>query len=146
MEPAAKFDLNRAARRWAASLRPFHAFRREDRQELKSHLLDRTEELMDAGVSPERAFAEAIRQLGDPWALASEYRRVNIWYARWQRTRSAVVSLLTGLLFSKRLIAFGLLFLVVTFSSLLEPKSSRRSGRKPSARTDAPPPIVQPRP
>ena len=146
MEPTAKFDLSRAARRWTASLRPFHAFRREDRQELRSHLLDRTEALMEVGVSPERAFAEAVHELGDLGALAGEYRRVNIRYARWRRTRSAVVSLLTNLLFSKRLIAFGLLFVVVTFSSLFEPKSSRRSEPKLPARTNAPPVIVPPRP
>jgi hypothetical protein len=122
MEPTASFHLNRAIDEWLLQMRRKRTFRSDDLEELRSHLLDQTEDSMAMGMPPDEAFRQALRQLGEPDYLVAEYRKVNRWWALGQKAvwvgRMAITS--------KRVAAFSLLFVSITFGSIFGQKSPDR--------------------
>lgn len=74
-----KFNLNvlEQASGWADKLRVDPAFTDSDAEELKCHLIDLTEDLIESGLNKEEAFAIASLRLGDLSILKSEYQEVN---------------------------------------------------------------------
>jgi hypothetical protein len=122
MEPTASFHLNRAIDEWLFQMRRKRTFRSDDLEELRSHLLDQTEDSIAMGMPPDEAFRQALRQLGEPDYLVAEYRKVNRWLAFKQRAAWAGRTAIT----SKRIAAFSLLFVSITFGSIFGQKSPDR--------------------
>ncbi|HXT11196.1 MAG TPA: permease prefix domain 1-containing protein [Candidatus Angelobacter sp.] len=58
------FDLNRAIQTWRDNLANSPAFRRENLNELESHLRDSIAALQTRGLSAEEGFLIATRRLG----------------------------------------------------------------------------------
>ena len=67
------FDLEKAIREWAATLRRFEAFEEALVADLGTQLRDTYEALKDEGRTDEEAFREAVARLGSPEAIAAEY-------------------------------------------------------------------------
>jgi hypothetical protein len=94
--------------------------RPDDLDELRSHLLDQTDDLMAAGKTAEQAFQLAISQLGEPEYLAKEYRKVHYWYAYRQKAIAFSHATVT----SRRIAAFSMIFVAITFGSIFGQKQS----------------------
>lgn len=62
---------------WAGQLRTDSSFTVSDAEELKGHLLDISEDLVEKGLSEEEAFAVAIDRLGDLSVLRNEFEESN---------------------------------------------------------------------
>ncbi len=133
MEPTARFDVTLAIEDWLQTLRRQRRFRHDDREELRSHLLDLTDDLVSCGLSSEQAFQAAIRQLGDVDTLASEFGKVNRWYV-WRQKALAAGRLAVS---SKRAVAFSLIFVAITFGSIFGQKpSEKRRENQPKSRAE----------
>ncbi len=87
------FDLEKAIAAWRRPFEHNRAFSSEDLEELESSLRDRVEALMEAGLSEEAAFNEALRRIGSYLAAETEYRKV-YWGKR--RRRRELLSELTS--------------------------------------------------
>ncbi|MES2730876.1 MAG: permease prefix domain 1-containing protein [Bacteroidota bacterium] len=152
MEPTAPFDLTlaldgwlaqfrqkrRTAHRWATPRWAAHRWatprlRPDDLEELQSHLLDQIDDLMAGGKSAEQAFQLAIGQLGEPDLLAKEYRKVHYWYAFRQKALAFSRATVT----SRRIAAFSMLFVAITFGSIFGQKTSDKHGMPPNKKTEA---------
>ena len=70
------FDLERAIALWRRQYRYRGRFLREDLDELERHLRDHIAHLMSEGHTPEQAFQEASRALGEAAGAETEYRKV----------------------------------------------------------------------
>jgi hypothetical protein len=85
MENPTSFDLNGAIQRWRENLAQSPAFRRENLDELESHLRDSIAKLEMQWLSTEEGFLIATRRIGKGGSLESEFRKVNgqaIWVDR----------------------------------------------------------------
>jgi hypothetical protein len=85
METTTPFDLNRAIQQWRGSLEQSPAFRRENLDELETHLRDSVAVLQPRGLSEEEAFLIAARRAGSGAILGAEFGKVNfrnIWLDR----------------------------------------------------------------
>ena len=85
MENRTEFDLDAAIGRWRGTLSPAPQFRREDVQELESHLRDGVAMWRAKGLSEEEAFLIASRRLGSAPLLQPEFAKVNgkeVWLDR----------------------------------------------------------------
>ena len=85
MESAAPFDLNEAIRQWRTNWVEVSTLRREDLDELESHLRDSALNLQAAGLSPEKAFVIAAQRLGQRPELEREFGKMNpqrVWLGR----------------------------------------------------------------
>lgn len=91
MEPDDRLNLESAFARWRAS----SAFDADTLDELESHLRDAVADGLTRGLSPAKAFREAVSQLGDATQLASEFSKLQ------QTRRSKIMN--TSLLQSPRL-------------------------------------------
>jgi|GEM_PF-2961369 len=118
-QPTASFHLNRAIDEWLLQMRRKRAFRADDLEELRSHLLDQTEDSISKGRPPDEAFRQALRQLGEPAYLVAEYQKINRWWAFRQKAVWAGRTAIT----SRRVVAFSLLFVSITFGSIFGQKS-----------------------
>jgi hypothetical protein len=79
------FDLNERLNAWKQSFDGVEALRTADVAELEQHVRDSVEALTAKGLTPDEAFAIAIRRVGDPRPLAIEFKKVNgnhIWAQR----------------------------------------------------------------
>jgi len=79
------FDLNEQLEAWKQSFDNVEALESADIKELEQHVRDSIEALRSKGLSPEEAFAIAVRRVGDPRPLAAEFKKVNgnhIWAQR----------------------------------------------------------------
>lgn len=125
MEPTAPFDLTLAIDGWLRQLHQKRRFRADDLEELRSHLLDQADDLIGCGKSAEQAFRLATSQLGEPEYLAKEYRKVRYWYVAKQKVWALSQLMIT----SRRVVAFSMVFVAITFGSIFGQKpSSKRSG------------------
>jgi hypothetical protein len=82
---AAPFDLNQAIQQWRESLNASPAFRRENLDELESHLRDSIANLGQRGLAADEAFLIATRRVGSGAALGAEFGKINaqrIWLNR----------------------------------------------------------------
>ena len=77
-----RFDFEKAVAAWRHVLARRRTFSGEDLDELERHLRDHTAFLIAGGRTPEAAFHEALRALGDVEGGESEYRKV-----RWGKLR-----------------------------------------------------------
>jgi hypothetical protein len=79
------FDLEQQIRLWRAELAAAMGDRAEAVDELESHLREQAEQLISQGRPPERAWEEALRRLGTPEQLATEFRKVALprWTPAW---------------------------------------------------------------
>lgn len=91
MESDDRLNFESALARWRAS----SAFDADTLDELESHLRDAVADGLTRGLSPAKAFREAVSQLGDATQLASEFSKL-------QQTRSSKI-MNTSLLQSPRL-------------------------------------------
>jgi hypothetical protein len=85
MENQTSFDLNRAIRDWRQNLEPSPALRGQDLDELESHLRDSTATLQATGLSAEESFLVAVRRIGQPTVLETEFGKINaphVWLDR----------------------------------------------------------------
>lgn len=85
METATPFDLNQAIQRWRENLGQSPAFRRENLDELGSHLRDSIAALQTRGLSAEEAFMVATKRVGRDGLLEAEFGKVNrksVWLDR----------------------------------------------------------------
>jgi hypothetical protein len=101
MENRTSFDLNDAIRNWRTKMAESPAYSAKDLDELESHVRDSVEGLARKGLSPEEGFWLAMRRLGNPEALASEFGKVNpekVWLNRalWMVSGYIII----GILFS----------------------------------------------
>lgn len=81
----APFDLNQAIQQWRESLNASPAFRRENLDELESHLRDSIADLGQRGLAADEAFLIATRRVGSGAALGTEFSKINaqgIWLNR----------------------------------------------------------------
>ena len=79
------FDLNEQMQSWRERLRAAETMRPADVDELEQHVHDAIAALTAKGLSEEEAFAVAIRRVGEPGPLVSEFRKVNgnhVWAQR----------------------------------------------------------------
>jgi hypothetical protein len=94
--------LNAAIATYRAELAAEATLRADDLDEVEEHLRALVADLRTAGAAPDVAFAEAVRRLGDPRAIAREYAHVRPTFgATLSRPRawSAVVLLAAMLIF-----------------------------------------------
>lgn len=77
MENNTLFDLNAAIRRWRENLAQSPSFRRDDIEELESHLRDSVMQLQSQSLSEEEAFTIAARRVGPGAKLSAEFGRIN---------------------------------------------------------------------
>ena len=70
------FDLEKAIAAWRRPFEHNRAFSSEDIEELEGSLRDRVAALMEAGLSKEAAFREALRRMGSYATAETEYRKV----------------------------------------------------------------------
>jgi hypothetical protein len=85
MENSAQFDLNQAICRWRHWLSDSPSFRKDDLEELESHLRASIQTLTANGLGEEEAFLVALRRLGYPESLEREFAKVNsieMWLSR----------------------------------------------------------------
>jgi hypothetical protein len=85
METTSKFDLNQAMSGWRDSFAITTSIASNDLRELETHLTDSISKLQRAGLTEEDAFVIASRRLGNPTALANEFRSIDphtIWVTR----------------------------------------------------------------
>ena len=81
----ASFDLNRAIQQWRDGLNQSPAMRRENLDELETHLRDSVATWQARGLTAEEAFFVAIKRAGGSAALGAEFGKVNtrsIWQDR----------------------------------------------------------------
>jgi hypothetical protein len=64
-------------------------------EELESHLREEIERQMKSGLNAQRAFGEAIQQIGPPNALKSEFQKANALNVKRQRTKVIAGGVLT---------------------------------------------------
>ena len=77
MDTTTSFDLNRAIQQWRESLQQCPAFRRENLDELETHLRDSVATLQQRGLSGAEAFLVATRRAGSGAILGAEFSKVN---------------------------------------------------------------------
>ena len=70
------FDLEKVIAAWRRPFEHNRTFSAEDVEELESGLRDRIEALVEAGLSEEAAFREALREIGSYGTAETEYRKV----------------------------------------------------------------------
>lgn len=79
------FDLEKAIAAWRRPYEVHPAFCDDDVDELESSLRDRTQALIDTGLSEEEAFRTAVRRVGSLGAAEAEYLKVFWGKAKRQR-------------------------------------------------------------
>ena len=77
MESSDKLDLESLLQAWEANLKQSRAFSRSDVQELKTHLLDLYDDLIETGLNEEEAFLIASKRLGQPVDWENEFTQTN---------------------------------------------------------------------
>lgn len=85
MENPTSFDLNRAIQQWREKLGQAPALRRENLDELESHLGDLIAVLQTHGLSAEESFMVATKRIGKEDSLQAEFGKVNggtVWLDR----------------------------------------------------------------
>lgn len=85
MENPTSFDLNEAIRRWRAEFGSPSSLSAVEVEELEAHLRDHVAGLQAGGMTPEAAFAAAVKQLGERQRVATEFAKINpqrIWLER----------------------------------------------------------------
>lgn len=69
------FDLEKNIKEWRKSLRKKAWFEDGDIEELESHIRDRVQELKEEGISEKVAFETALREIGAPEEMATEFHK-----------------------------------------------------------------------
>ena len=67
------FDLEKAIKDWRKALNKNEALEDGYKEELECHLRDKIDYLIGLGSSEEKAFAEAVKKIGEPDSLGAEY-------------------------------------------------------------------------
>lgn len=83
------FELEEAIGRWREAMAAGGVRSEEALDELESHLREETDRLIEAGRSPEEAFALASERLGEPAAMGREFGKL-------RRTKPALLALAGG--------------------------------------------------
>lgn len=102
MEYTVSFDLTRAIQQWRERLGQAPALRRENLDELESHLADSIATLQACGLSARESFMVATQRMGDEESLQEEFGKVNtgtVWLDRmlWMLIGVQVWGLVSGL-------------------------------------------------
>lgn len=110
---------------WEENLKQSQAFSPSDIQELKSHLLDQTDELIESGLDEKKAFLMASKLIGQPAILEDDYLITNQPYIQTRKTLLVTAGAILyycfnyfTLLTAKLIVVFGVL-LKVSYSDLL---------------------------
>lgn len=72
-----KFDLTEMQIAWEKDLKSSSVFTRSDIDELKSHLIDIYEDMLEKGLKEEEAFFIAVKRLGKPFNWEEEFSQTN---------------------------------------------------------------------
>ena len=102
MENTVSFDLTRAIQQWRERLGQAPALRRENLDELESHLADSIATLQTRGLSARESFMVATQRMGEEGSLQDEFGKVNVgtvWLDRmlWMLIGIQVWGLVSGL-------------------------------------------------
>lgn len=115
METTTPFDLNQAIQRWRENLAQSPTFRRENLDELESHLRDSIASLQSRGLSVEEACVIAAKRIGKDASLETEFAKINgdvVWLNRvlWMLIGVQAWPLVTGMvgLFPQNAVFYGL--------------------------------------
>jgi len=85
------FDLEKAILHWRKTLNKNDALEDGYKEELESHLRDKVEHLRDLGFSEIEAFEEAVKKIGEPPSIGSEYFKTDTRHISgrpsWQKSR-----------------------------------------------------------
>jgi len=97
------FDLEKSTADWLGDLRQSGAFEDFDLEELRSHLADEMEQLVDKGLSEKEAFWVATSRVGTREELPREYAKVNsraVWRHRlmWMSVAILAYLILNGII------------------------------------------------
>lgn len=124
METTTTFDLNQAIQSWRENLNQSPAFRRENLDELESHLRDAVATLQTSGLFAEEAFLIGVKRIGRNASLETEFGKVNgkvIWLDRflWMLIGYQVWVFISGTvgLITREALSFGLYGLGYNFQS-----------------------------
>ena len=78
-----RFNFEKALHTWRHFLCTERAISEEDADELEAHVRDHFDELVADGLEPQKAFTQALHQLGDYSLIQKEYRNVY-----WKKARA----------------------------------------------------------
>jgi hypothetical protein len=110
MEVNNSYNLTEKVNDWAESLRTRPTLTESDVEEMKSHLYDSFEALMEKGLSEEEAFILAKMRMGDSPGLDEAFREANQPVIQMRRS----LSILAGVL-----VYFAAYFFILSTSKLL---------------------------
>src|SRR5690606_27340866 len=71
------FHLEAALNEYIIQVKQRSPLTPSDEEELRTHLLDASEDLMKRGLDREEAFIISVKRMGDAGQVGSEYRKVN---------------------------------------------------------------------
>jgi len=115
METTTAFDLNQAIQHWREDLGQSSTFRRENLNELESHLRDSVAALEARGLSADEAFTVAAKRMGKDASLEMEFAKINrdvVWLNRvlWMLIGIQAWPLVSGMvgLFPQNAVFYGL--------------------------------------
>jgi hypothetical protein len=91
------FDLEKSIADWRKQLLTAGLKTPALVEELESHLRNEIERQMKSGVNSQRAFQEAVQQIGAPDALRNEFQRANALTVGQKKPIAIVGGVLTGL-------------------------------------------------
>lgn len=77
MDSSNKLKIKNLVSLWETSFKESNAFSPLDIQELKTHLLEQTDDLIEAGLDEEEAFLIASKRLGKPVNWEDEFHQTN---------------------------------------------------------------------
>lgn len=77
METEPSFNLTAAVEHWAGELMHTGTFSQDNIEELKSHIIDQTLALEQAGLATDEAFYIALKRIGNINILKQEFRKEN---------------------------------------------------------------------
>jgi hypothetical protein len=116
------FDLEESIAEWRQQMLGAGIKTPVPLEELEIHLRDAIERLVKSGINAQRAFGEAIRQIGPPNILKSEFQKANAPNVKRQRTTVIAGGVLTIL------VGFVLIWATVVQSRDLGNMSSEVAG------------------
>jgi len=109
MESNVEFNLQDQINLWVRNLKSEPSITESDAEELRCHLLDLIDELMETGLDEEEAFWVASKRMGSSFEWAADYSEGN----------KPVIQLRRSLFILAGVLAYFLLYYFINFSSKL---------------------------
>ncbi len=115
------FDLNTAIENWKNQFSEKGALKKENIEELESHVLDEMDTLQHKGLSAEESFIVAAKRMGSEQTLTEEFGKVNV-QAVWTHRLAWIFlgSIIWGMINSLGNLLYNTTFLSLSFTSLAD--------------------------